>query len=308
MQKELERLVSKDSDLIKELTSVNENVEFGKHQHSGGTLHTVVIPISPTLAESLLLRNFSNRQLSKNRVQYLAEQMVKGRWMVNGESIIFDTNGELRNGQHRLNAIIASNTTQEMVVVTGVEVDAFATMDLGGKRNGGDVLSIMGVEDPKSVSTLCKFVYGYKNAMYDDSLNGAKTVGNTEIYGYYKSLTNVRSSIDFAIKLRKDKSVPTRVLSTQQLHGFHYLLSEVNKVDAERFLNGLYYGNELEMDSPIMAMRNRLIKSKDHKNYRIGNKEFINLMTLAWNKWRAGEKVKNLRLPKNLKGFVLELN
>lgn len=46
--------------------------------------------------------------------------MKTGRWVLNGETICFDSNGVLRDGHHRLLAIIESGVTIEVLVVRGV--------------------------------------------------------------------------------------------------------------------------------------------------------------------------------------------
>ena len=90
--------------------------------------------ITPAKAKEYLEHNTDNyRVLSPRRVQTYAEDMRNGLWQANGEPIVFDNAGTLKNGQHRLNAIIESGATVSILVVRGVDksVDIF---DCGGGR------------------------------------------------------------------------------------------------------------------------------------------------------------------------------
>lgn len=57
-------------------------------------------------AADYLQYNTNNRPIRQSHVDHLADEMLSGRWKFNGESIIFDDQGVLRNGQHRLTAIL----------------------------------------------------------------------------------------------------------------------------------------------------------------------------------------------------------
>jgi hypothetical protein len=308
MQKELEKLKRKDRTLITMLdglTSASDTV--GIHNLENLQYETRVVNVTPELAEKFLERNTANRNCNKVNVTILASEMLNKKWMFNGETVTFDHEGTLRNGQHRLKAIIESSESQPILIVTGVTPEAFTTMDIGSRRNGGDILSIKNVKNSKSASSLCKFVFAYKNTIYTETQHANRTLSNTKIYTYYKTLTDSESSIEFGGRLSKDKDVEPKVLSRNQLCGFHYLFSEKNKQHANEFLEGVFYGNNLDRDSPILAIRNRLLKARRNKNYKIPNKEFIMIMTIAWNKWRNNEKAKNITLPRKMDDFILEL-
>ncbi|HMC01373.1 MAG TPA: hypothetical protein VKN14_10100, partial [Flavobacteriaceae bacterium] len=57
-----------------------------------------VIKITPKKAEELLEKNTGNRIVSPHRVAQYAQNMVDGDWEENGEAIIFDKKGVLKNG------------------------------------------------------------------------------------------------------------------------------------------------------------------------------------------------------------------
>lgn len=127
--------------------------------------------ITPEIAEKMLGKNTNNyRRLNSSTVAKYAKDMFLGYWQVNGETIVFSKDGTLLNGQNRLAAIIKSNTTQKMLVVTGVSADIY---DSGKVRSwqeythtcptiGGAivcVLSMLGSIKANQFSTSEKYEY-----------------------------------------------------------------------------------------------------------------------------------------------------
>lgn len=105
--------------------------------------------VTPVMAETWLNeRNNKNRRISPVHVNRLANEMVAGRWAMNGETIVFDQDLTLVDGQHRLTAIVRSGVTVEMLVVTGVEDPrAFATTgSLLLRRGANQVAEMMGLK------------------------------------------------------------------------------------------------------------------------------------------------------------------
>lgn len=93
-----------------------------------------IVNVTPQLAAEFLEKNANNRSLSNAVVEHYAMQMRSGKWIANGETIKFGSNGELVDGQHRLQAIIQSGVTVTMVVVTGVPEGSKETIDVGKVR------------------------------------------------------------------------------------------------------------------------------------------------------------------------------
>lgn len=90
--------------------------------------------ITKEIADSMLARNTNNyRRVNWNIVHKYARAMEHGLWKCNGEPIIFDENGLLKDGQHRLLAVLESGVPVKMLVVEGISRD-INTFDEGGGR------------------------------------------------------------------------------------------------------------------------------------------------------------------------------
>lgn len=62
--------------------------------------------VTPMKAARWLKRNIANRRVSPKVVRNYAGDMSRGEWLLNGEAIKFDRDGNLLDGQHRLGAIV----------------------------------------------------------------------------------------------------------------------------------------------------------------------------------------------------------
>lgn len=108
--------------------------------------------ITPEIAAEYLKHNTNEKQRNINmaKVRSYALDMLNGNWEVNGEAIVFSKKGVLKNGQHRLKAIIESGTPTSIVVIRGVDDDvniydcgAGRTVSQWGKATGYKISTSM---------------------------------------------------------------------------------------------------------------------------------------------------------------------
>lgn len=108
---------------------------------------TTIETVDPATAERWLRRNKANRRLRPPVVDRYARDMAAGRWGLTGQSIEFNTEGELIDGQHRLRALVKSGVTLPFTVMWGLPTEAQAYMDVGVKRTLSDQFRILGYEN-----------------------------------------------------------------------------------------------------------------------------------------------------------------
>lgn len=101
--------------------------------------------ISPELAEKMLTHNSANRSLKMDQVASIANTIRNGHYVFTNQSIGFDQNGVLTDGQHRLHAIIRAGIPVPMVVVYGSNQSPY--LDRGKKRTVSDNLKIVYGDD-----------------------------------------------------------------------------------------------------------------------------------------------------------------
>lgn len=122
-------------------------------------MRSEVVTITPEMAREMLKMNTRNRNISKERVALYAKRILKGEWKEDGQSISFDKNGRLLNGQHRLLAIIKAGKPITTVVVYDVE-PGIDTYDDQRVRRARDVAAIRGLPiQPSAVGAISMILY-----------------------------------------------------------------------------------------------------------------------------------------------------
>ena len=99
-----------------------------------------VLNIGPYEAMALLEANKDNRPLRKGRVNYYAQIMKQGDWMLTHQGIAFSREGIGLDLQHRLNAIIKAEVTVPMLVVEGLNPKSFHAIDQHERRTVQDAM------------------------------------------------------------------------------------------------------------------------------------------------------------------------
>jgi hypothetical protein len=102
------------------------------------------IRVSPELAREWLDKyNTSNRPIVKQNVKSIANDIAAGLWREDHpHAIVFDTNGRLIDGQHRLLAIVEAKTPVVMNIIRGASPDLRDFIDTGKSRKMSDRVAI----------------------------------------------------------------------------------------------------------------------------------------------------------------------
>jgi hypothetical protein len=119
------------------------------------------VEVTPDLAAQWLERNVLNRNVRKAEVSQLAKTMELGAWRLTAETLKFDGQGALLDGQHRLLAVVESGITVPFHVCEGLASDVKRHLDTGAKRSFGDVLKMDGEAHSALLSNAAAWVYRY---------------------------------------------------------------------------------------------------------------------------------------------------
>lgn len=101
----------------------------------------VFLDVTPAIAEYWLQHHNSNNRVKRMAVvaQYTRD-IEASRWVETGDTISFDADGQLVNGQHRLSAIVAAHKSIQALVVTGLDPSVRAYVDTHAKRSMADAM------------------------------------------------------------------------------------------------------------------------------------------------------------------------
>jgi hypothetical protein len=260
-------------------------------------MKTEVRTITPVVATEMLKKNLNNRKVSENHVRFLAEEMRNGNWLFDGQPLRFDENNVLIDGQHRLNAIIKSQTSQNLLIITGLKKESFRVMDTGKNRNAADVLSINGEQYYSTIASCAKFIIMLKSGSSDRN-----RIGRTSNTNIVKWLDNNRSIIEHIKIAEKLKHSFSGVLTGTYIASFRFLFAEKDVIKSEDFIRKLCTGLDLTEKDPILTLRRTLIKEKMAK-WNMPQKDKQALIIKGWNAYRLGKTPRWFRWNKDTDEF-----
>lgn len=208
-------------------------------------MKTEIVTITPAMAEKWLKGTTSgNRPVRKTNLQRLANDMRTGQWSLNGESIVFDDNGNVIDGQHRLRAVVESGATIQSVVVRGVDASAFEYIDLGVRRDGGDVLAVRGYQYSKQLASALNVIETYyKYGGFHEGTSSVSTnrsryqrVCHTELIEKYPDCIPSVSYIECRCSKVRAFRPPAFVTA------MHYVMGHENHEARDKFFESLASG------------------------------------------------------------------
>lgn len=142
-------------------------------------IKTSLSDVTPLLAEKWMERRADKqRKIDQKQVQKITTAILKGDWRVNGGTIVFDEEGFLVDGQHRLLAIIAAGKTVQALIVRGVDKSdlTFQTIDDSKARKVTDFMNCNYVNNVAAVCTLLISVQSGKWPLNHDKIPYVETL------------------------------------------------------------------------------------------------------------------------------------
>lgn len=251
--------------------------------------------ITPAIAEALLAKNGVNRPLDENVVFNMARQMTEGKWLDNGETIIIASEGSLLDGQHRLTAVTLAQISLVFTVARGVDPGVFPTIDSGRSRTFKDVLGMGGKRERGKAHVMASAALWLWKYQHDAVRRSRMRPSNAELEQLILDHPGLERSVDFVLT-----QIPKiKMLIALGLVAFsHYIFSQTNPVAATEFFLRLQDGVGLDQDSPIYALRERLISRHKWGVKEIGKNAKYALVIKAWNAYISGRTVSLLRFGK----------
>lgn len=244
--------------------------------------------VTPAIAKEWLALAGRRRPLGKFTVARYADLMRRGQWAVTPDAIAFDVGGRLANGQHRLHAVIESNTEQWFQVVHGLSEDAVAAMDTGRRRQLSDTLAIKGVLHGTDVGReasalrhllLLRWTWSGRIKTWNDPRNMPSVEDVAQLAG----------EVDLTWALSAGRAAERAIrISSAVLSALLHEFDELAPEDARRFADMLTTGEDLRVGNPISRLRNQVLQRAFSS--RAVDRQWLAAVTIkAWNFWRAGD-------------------
>ena len=247
-------------------------------------LKTRTVQVTPELARKWLKTNQDNRKLSDAWVRKLARDMSNDDFPNVGESIKFDTDGHLIDGQHRLEAVMLSKKTVEFQVTENIPREHRYRMDKNRPRKVSDELT-MRYRIPSSQMAVAAVRI---ILMWEIEVIKSETFKPTdsEIIDFtVKNQELINQAVRYGMSLRSEIGAlpsPTAAL--------YFLTYQIDAAEALSFWDLLKSGEGLHKGDPELTLRaaiGRLQVKGGEKN----PKSFMAMLAKAWNARREGKKM-----------------
>jgi hypothetical protein len=248
--------------------------------------------VTPDLARYFLSHNKVNRCLSKERVLRYANDIKTGKWKPNQlEPLGFDTAGNLIQGQHRLNAVIVSNTPQYFYIVENVDIDVMDVLDTGKARTAGDVLRIFNIENSNKISSGIKQRYRIESGIYSNSGNVNYILTNQDVLTKYNERPEYWQ--DIANKAQRLYKASLQIASPQVVFGM--LSYWIDKGESTIFIEAVFKDDHSVLNAKGL---NKFLTNQKIKRRKVTQSEVINLFFKYHNLWKQGKNaVQYLLMP-----------
>lgn len=241
------------------------------------------VHVTQRMALAMLSLNIGNRRLSRTWIQRLRRILLEGRYKENSPQVpSFDTNGYLRDGQHRLLAIAETGVAVAIWVAFGVDPDVFPTLDVGIRRSGAQFLELSGIKNSSHVQAFVRL--RHRLATGGEKLDD---------HGVYVAGLELSANSDL---LQKAIAAGYRMQSLAPVSAaaFAFWRITTDSPDRERlgkFWDQLVEGYELGRGDPILEVRRLLDRNKNSPkklHQSLQQTTTVDWITWAWNEWVQG--------------------
>lgn len=242
--------------------------------------------ITPEVADDMLERNVRNRPVNKRHYESLGQTMISGDYVLNGEPIIIDSDGNVLDGQHRLYGCIYSGKPFLTLIVRGIDPKAFDTIDGGRARTTGEVLAIEGEANSNAIAgAISQFVQFVDcgGRMSAGTAGHARKATPRLAARILEQHSGIRESV---LAMRR-----CPLYRNQQAYVLHYLFSCVSQQLADDFAEVIADGST-DTGRPFNVLRESMIRNPVNPATR---RSFAAKCVKAFNAERAGDRPKMFR-------------
>jgi hypothetical protein len=254
----------------------------------GGGLRSRMVELDPQLATLLLGTQGHNRRIKRDLVERLTRDIKEGRWELNAQPLLIDSEGHLGDGQHRCLAVIKAGKAVPVVVTFGIAPTAFATLDSGRSRTPGDVLYVSGEKSTGYLSRVLNLISLDKHGLMKKN-RWSESATNSEREQLLGEHPEIRESVQ---RCEKGKAV----ISTGTLAYVHWRGHQIAAQAADDFVDALVTGANLPVDSPAHVLREMLLKNKVNRRKKLQGPVVLAYIIKAFNAFARGETMRKLTL------------
>lgn len=246
-------------------------------------LQTKIETIDADMARKYLEHNMVNRHINHERVLAYKDELINGSWELNGESIKFNSDGEMIDGQHRLSAIIESGIPMTTVVTYGIDTE-ISSIDRGRPRSLRDSLIIGGMStDIVSSASIAAAKLHY------DIQRSKRLVSDISIKNFIEYYKDDLQKINVILSRRahkKNKSIRNGVFCLAYLYALNVELSYSEIDTFSEIVQTGFYSNKSQ--SSAIVLRNDWLSGTLGTHNRLNRENMLYAIEKALSDFHAG--------------------
>lgn len=255
--------------------------------------------ITPTKASEYLETSPYNRLTvsTKRVVKNYASAMIRGEWSLNGESIVFDKEGRLLDGHHRMAAVVEAGIPITFSVCRGVDREAFTTYNCGLRTNVGQILSMKEVKNSTLIASMIGINFNLVNSgkIYANNGIGPSGSATRTVTDDYNTYMNDRDGYDNIASTAQRLKSYANMMKNSWIGGMIYFLTHTGGYSMDyvlAFFEALCKIDTSEISSAD-ALKKFIIRNK-MSNMNVENSYMFALLVKAWNAYVMNKQVKRI--------------
>lgn len=252
--------------------------------------------IKPKTAEKYLELNRINRTVKDPRVEVYADMMRRGLWNFGHDdapvgNIVFNGDGTLLDGGHRLAAVVKAGVGQWFMVERGMPTENALLHDRGAPKSYPDLIRTYCLsqkqEVPAFLFELCAALNLFiRHKLTPGQQRGANSPWKSPIVQleYFKKYgKRLQVFVERASNIRALMPVSAAAVVWM-------LAAEKDAEMADEFFEKLKTGEGIASGEPVGVLRNRLIADRALSGVQLRTDDLIERVIRTWNATRAGKR------------------
>lgn len=262
-----------------------------KATQSNRGVQAFFVAIDPLMASQIIsscINPSRQRALKKRHIAMLSTAMKTNEFVFNGDTIRFNDEYELCDGQHRLNAVVDSATTQMFLVVGNVPQEVMPYIDQNGKqRNLIDRLKLGAGYEISTLEKAVFFAMVYGPGKVDD---------RNSIQDNLEKWQTFERSVRFAARLRTPGTQPLKKAIVRAIVAkAHFMGEDVERLD--QFLTAIDTQLAFDKKDSAALVLSREYRKSEWARANLRSPEGIRMYwdtEILLDSFLKGKEVKNL--------------
>lgn len=265
------------------ITPADDDIQFGR------------VVLTKPMARQWMARNIETNRNQKQAKQAAYRTDIENRnWRRTGETIKFDVNGDMCDGQNRVQAFIDAEGVESIVVhvAWNVPAESFVVMDTGAAKTFADHLKRKGLKGTRAgAAAVIRRVILWEQG---NLLGVRNSHGRTYVAPTHSQLDRRyeqdQDRFDTAVARGFDMRHLNIGNSTVGGVAF-FLFHQISPEQCHQFFDHLATGADIAVTHPCKVLRDRLLRTTEPPNVQLAY--YIE----AWNAFRKDQPLKRLQRP-----------